>query len=96
MGVPEDIGVRANLGRAGARDGWAAFLPAFAAMQSNASLRGEDVVLLGHVAVDDLMERAERDGYATIPRFSDTEDTETISDPLYNRQSLSSIPSSHK
>ena len=75
MGVPEDIGVRANLGRAGARDGWAAFLPAFAAMQSNASLRGEDIVLLGHVKVDDLMERAERDGYSTIARLFDAEDS---------------------
>ena len=66
VGVPEDIGVRANLGRAGARDGWAAFLPAFAAMQSNASLRGEGIAVLGQVAVDDIMERAERDGYSTI------------------------------
>ena len=57
--------MRANLGRAGARDGWAAFLPAFATMQSNESLRGEDVVVLGHVAVDDLMERAESPGYST-------------------------------
>ena len=63
VGVPEDIGVRANLGRAGARDGWAAFLPAFAAMQSNATLRGEGVVLLGHVEVGDLMERAESEGW---------------------------------
>ena len=75
MGVPEDIGVRANLGRAGARGGWAAFLPAFAAMQSNASLRGEDIVVLGHIAVDDLMERAERDGYSTIARLFDAEDS---------------------
>ena len=60
--------MRANLGRAGARDGWAAFLPAFATMQSSESLRGEDVLMLGHVAVDDLMSRAEEDssGYYKI------------------------------
>ena len=75
MGVPEDIGVRANLGRAGARGGWAAFLPAFATMQSNASLRGEDIAVLGHIAVDDLMERAERDGYSIIARLFDPEDS---------------------
>ena len=67
LGIPEDIGVRANLGRAGARGGWAAFLPSFATMQSNASLRGEDVVLLGHVEVDALMARAESSsGYSKI------------------------------
>lgn len=54
VGVPEDIGVRANLGRAGARRMWRAFLPRFLNMQSNAFLDGAAIVVAGTVDVRDL------------------------------------------
>ncbi len=47
LGIPEDIGPRANYGQAGARSAWTAFLGKFLNMQSNAYLSGEEVLLLG-------------------------------------------------
>ncbi len=48
IGVPEDIGVRANLGVGGADTAWASFLSAFLNSQSNDFLQGEEILLLGH------------------------------------------------
>src|SRR6188508_754723 len=48
IGIPEDLGVIANLGIAGTASLWPAFLSAFLNMQNNDFLGGEDVLLLGH------------------------------------------------
>ena len=60
LGVPEDIGIRANMGRPGARRMWRAFLPRFLSMQSNPFLDGSAVCIAGTVDVRDLR-RAVRD-----------------------------------
>ncbi len=52
LGIPEDIGVRANLGIGGAHTLWTAFLRSFLAMQSNTNLHGSQILLLGHIEVD--------------------------------------------
>ena len=65
LGVPEDFGVRANLGRPGARRAWRAFLPRFLAMQSNRFLDGAEVAIAGTVDVRDLR-KATRGLDATI------------------------------
>lgn len=54
LGVPEDIGVRANLGIPGARRMWRTFLPRFLNMQSNRFLDGDCVAIAGVVDVRDL------------------------------------------
>jgi formiminoglutamase len=54
LGIPEDIGVRANLGRPGARRMWRAFLPRFLNMQSNTFLDGASVAVAGTVDLRDL------------------------------------------
>lgn len=54
LGVPEDFGVQANHGRAGTREAWNIFLDGFLNMQHNEFLRGEDILLLGHIKTDDL------------------------------------------
>jgi len=54
LGVPEDVGVRANLGRPGARRMWRTFLPRFLNMQSNAFLDGAHVAIAGNVDVRDV------------------------------------------
>ena len=54
VGVPEDIGVRANLGAPGARRMWRTFLPRFLNMQSNAFLDGASIAVAGCVEVRDL------------------------------------------
>jgi formiminoglutamase len=57
IGIPEDIGVRANFGRGGTHSAWKPALDSFLSQQSNHFLKGEDVCILGHVFVDDLMEQ---------------------------------------
>ena len=48
FGVPEDIGIKANLGRGGADSTWFPFLDSFLNIQSNDFLSGEDIFLAGY------------------------------------------------
>lgn len=48
VGVPEDIGVKANGGVGGAQTLWLPFLQSLVNTQSNAFLDGEEIILLGH------------------------------------------------
>jgi len=59
IGLPEDIGVRANYGRAGAATAWQPALSNILNTQSNEFLSGEDLLVLGHVDFDDLIKQAE-------------------------------------
>ncbi len=49
IGVPEDIGVKANMGVGGASTAWVPFLESFVNIQSNDFFAGDDVLLLGHL-----------------------------------------------
>ena len=53
LGIPEDIGVRANAGIAGASTTWMSALMAFLNIQSNRFLSGEDVLVLGHFEIEE-------------------------------------------
>lgn len=59
LGIPEDIGVRANYGRGGAHTAWKPALDSFLSQQSNLFLSGKSICVLGHVVLDDLMEKAD-------------------------------------
>jgi len=48
FGIPEDIGVQANLGMAGTSTAWLSFLQSFLNIQSNDFLNGEEVAIIGH------------------------------------------------
>lgn len=48
LGIPEDIGVRANHGIAGAATTWLPTLQSLLNVQSNAFLKGNELILLGH------------------------------------------------
>ena len=48
IGIPEDIGVKANGGIGGADSAWMPFLNAFLNIQSNDFLEGNNILLLGH------------------------------------------------
>ncbi|HNA58302.1 MAG TPA: formimidoylglutamase [Chitinophagales bacterium] len=63
MGIPEDIGVRANHGRGGAYAAWKPSLDFLINMQSNHFLDGSEMLVLGHVIVDDLMQQADKLDY---------------------------------
>ncbi|MEI6020652.1 MAG: formimidoylglutamase [Bacteroidota bacterium] len=58
LGIPEDIGVRANYGRAGAASAFRPALESFLSQQHNVFLNASSVFVLGEVYVDDLMEQA--------------------------------------
>lgn len=58
LGIPEDIGPRANFGKGGAVGGWDAFLDSFLNLQSNRHIRAEEILLLGHVECNDLVEES--------------------------------------
>jgi len=47
-GVPEDMGVKADLGMGGADTAWVPFLEAFFKIQSNDFFEGSEVLLVGH------------------------------------------------
>ncbi|MEJ7766370.1 MAG: arginase family protein [Chitinophagaceae bacterium] len=53
-GIPEDIGVKANLGRGGAHSAWEPFLSSFLNIQSNDFLNGDDIMVLGHFNFDEI------------------------------------------
>ena len=69
IGIPEDIGVRANLGRGGAHTAWKPALDSFLNQQSNQFLSGKECCLLGHIFVDDLMEKANQFNSKTEQAF---------------------------
>ncbi|WP_417357175.1 formimidoylglutamase [Gallaecimonas pentaromativorans] len=54
LGVPEDLGPRANLGQGGADKGWPAFLARFLNLQSQDGFRCSSMVLVGELELNDL------------------------------------------
>ena len=48
LGIPEDIGVKANYGVGGTDTAWHPFLTSFLNIQSNDFLEGSNILLLGH------------------------------------------------
>lgn len=55
IGIPEDIGVRANLGRAGASEAWNAFLKAFLSLQHTSLNNSSRFCVLGNIVTEDLI-----------------------------------------
>ena len=54
IGIPEDIGVKANMGKGGADSSWFPFLDAFLNTQSNDFFTGENVLVAGHFDFSDI------------------------------------------
>ena len=54
LGIPEDIGIKANGQSGGADTAWLPFLQAFLNIQSNDFLEGSNILLLGHFDFGDL------------------------------------------
>lgn len=68
VGIPEDIGVQANGGRAGAATAWTPFLQAFFNCQSNDFLTGEDIAVVGHFDFADLQNLIDQNALGTEER----------------------------
>ncbi|MEO8517378.1 MAG: formimidoylglutamase [Flavobacterium sp.] len=58
IGIPEDIGVRANLGRPGAKTAWESTIQSVANIQHNKFCKGNSILILGQVDVSQEMELA--------------------------------------
>jgi len=58
FGIPEDIGVRANLGKPGAANAWKACLKSLLNVQANQYTNPENLILLGEVECSNLMAKA--------------------------------------
>jgi formiminoglutamase len=58
IGIPEDIGVRANYGRGGANTAYKPALESFLNTQENDFLKGSSVFLAGEINVDDLTKQS--------------------------------------
>ncbi len=63
VGIPEDIGVKANHGIGGADTNWLPFLNSFLNIQSNDFLSGENILLLGHFDFGDIQYLIENHAY---------------------------------
>ncbi|MDA8621423.1 formimidoylglutamase [Psychrosphaera sp.] len=58
VGIPEDIGPRANCGKGGAKNGWSQYLPVMLSQQANQFFNWETVLLLGELDVSDLQKQS--------------------------------------
>ena len=63
IGIPEDIGIKANYGIGGADTSWLPFLSSFLNQKSNDFLSGENILLLGHFDFGDLKFLIENNAY---------------------------------
>jgi formiminoglutamase len=53
LGIPEDIGVRANYGIGGTKTAFIAALKALLNIQSNSFLQGDEILVLGHFEIEE-------------------------------------------
>jgi formiminoglutamase len=63
LGIPEDIGVKANSGTGGADTCWIPFLQSFLNIQSNDFFEGSEILLLGYFDFGDIEYLIERNAY---------------------------------
>lgn len=63
FGIPEDIGVKANMGIGGADSAWVPFLQSFLNIQSNDFLEGSNILLLGHFDFSDIESLIEQNAH---------------------------------
>ena len=59
LGIPEDIGVRANYGRPGAASAWDCAIKGIANIQHNRFCKGSQIIVLGHINVSEEMRDVE-------------------------------------
>ncbi|MBE0393535.1 formimidoylglutamase [Flavobacterium sp. PL002] len=59
LGIPEDIGIRANYGRPGAASAWKSAIKNIANIQHNRFCKGSQILILGQINVSDEMKEVE-------------------------------------
>lgn len=63
VGIPEDIGVKANYGTGGASTAWISFLQSMLNIQSNDFLTGEEIAVIGHFDFGDFQYVIDRNAH---------------------------------
>ncbi|PZR19638.1 MAG: arginase [Flavobacterium psychrophilum] len=58
LGIPEDIGVRANFGRPGTASAWESAIKSIVNLQHNKYAKGSNLIILGKIDVSTVMEEA--------------------------------------
>jgi len=58
LGIPEDVGIRANFGRPGAASAWQSAISSIANIQHNRFCKGSQIVVLGRIDISKEMEEA--------------------------------------
>ncbi len=66
LGIPEDIGVRANLGRPGTHSAWESAVKSIANIQHNRFCKGNRILILGQLDVAEEMKKAEEIDYQNV------------------------------
>ncbi len=56
IGIPEDIGPRANMGNSGAKNSWNAFLGKFLNMQANRFIKSNEIIIAGEISLNGINE----------------------------------------
>ena len=69
LGIPEDIGVRANGGVGGTQTLWPAFLRVFANIQHTDALRGENILLAGHFDFQEWLRESQEADLPTLRKL---------------------------
>ncbi|MCB0629127.1 MAG: formimidoylglutamase [Saprospiraceae bacterium] len=91
VGLPEDIGVRANHGIGGTQTSWPAFLQAFLNIQSTADLPGDDLCLYGQLDVSDLSINPEENNVDKLRNAVEQIDR-SVEKIIYNITAADKIP----
>lgn len=58
LGIPEDVGIRANFGRPGAASAWHSAISSIANIQHNRFCKGSQIIVLGKIDISKEMEEA--------------------------------------
>lgn len=74
LGVPEDVGIRANFGRPGAASAWESAIKGIANIQHNRFCKGNQILVLGTLDVSEQMESAKE------LKFNNTNDRKKLNE----------------
>jgi formiminoglutamase len=66
LGIPEDIGIRANYGRPGAASAWDSGIKSIANIQHNRFCKGSNIIVLGQINVSEEMAEVEHLDFNSI------------------------------
>lgn len=92
FGIPEDIGVRANLGVPGASRSWIPFLKVFLNVQSNRFLSGDEIIVAGELDLSQIQESTNDQALVEELRRITAQIDEAVAEWVYAVKKAGKIP----